>query len=248
MRGKSSRRMPRPRRKSPIAWATATSPTSSTPSARATARRHGDSSAAPLPGEPHADIDCMVVGAAADAAVVAQVDLGRRGDVGLGLEADHGGIARRRGAEHGEGIARRAGEGRGDRPAGVGELVLPAQPDRDVELALVAETDRASEIGADGGALRVRRLLRDVEAERLCATFAERVLRHARNLEVAERRDGRGSGSIDAHLASALDLAEELVGAGRAGGGALLQAGDQDLALQLVAVIGVARESVDVEA
>ena len=32
------------------------------------------------------------------------------------------------------------------------------------------------------------------------------------------------------------------------GGGALLQAGDQDLALQLVVEVGVARESIDVEA
>jgi hypothetical protein len=58
----------------------------------------------------------------------------------------------RRGAGHGEAIAGRAGEGRGDRPAGVGELVLLAQPDREVELLLVAEADRASEVGADGRA------------------------------------------------------------------------------------------------
>jgi hypothetical protein len=48
-----------------------------------------------------------------------------------------------------EGVAGRPGERRRDRPAGVGELVLPAQPDRDVELALVAEADGAPEIGAD---------------------------------------------------------------------------------------------------
>ena len=69
----------------------------------------------------------MIVGAAADAAVVAQVELGRGGDVGGGLQADDGAVTRRRRAEHGEGVARCAGEGRGDRPAGVGELVLPAE-------------------------------------------------------------------------------------------------------------------------
>ena len=78
--------------------------------------------------------------------------------------------------------------------------------------------------------------------------FAERVLRHARDLEAAERRDGRDGRRVDADLVAALDLAEELVGAGRAGGGPLLQAGDQDLALQLVAVIGVAGQRIDVEA
>ena len=97
-------------------------------------------------------------------------------------------------------------------------------------------------------ALRVRRLLRHVEAERLRARFAERVLRHARDLEAAERRDGRVGRRVDAELVAALDLAEELVGAGAAAGGALLQAGDQDLALQLVVEVGVARQSIDVEA
>src|SRR5580704_13391111 len=78
MRGKSSRRMPRPRRKSPIAWATATSPTSSTPSARATARRHGDSSAAPLPGGPQVEL-----------ALVAEADRARE----IGADVFHVSIA-----------------------------------------------------------------------------------------------------------------------------------------------------------
>jgi invasion protein IalB len=122
------------------------------------------------PAHAQADIEGVVVGAAADPAVVAQVDLRRLGDGGHGLEADHGGIARRRSAEHGEAVARRAGEGR-DRPTGVGELVLPAKTGREAEFALVAEADGASEIGADGGALRVGDLLRDVEVERLGARF-----------------------------------------------------------------------------
>ena len=201
--------------------------------------------AAVSPAEAHAEIDGVVVGAAADVAVVAQVDLRRRGDGGGGLQADHGGIARRRGAEHGEGVAGRAGEGRGDRPAGVGELVLPAQPNREVELALVAKADGTSEIGADGGAQRVGGLLRHIEAERLCARFAERILRHARDLQAAERRDAGRSRRVDVDLVAGLDLAEELIGAGAAGGGALLQAGDQDLALQLIVEIGVAGEGVD---
>ena len=78
--------------------------------------------------------------------------------------------------------------------------------------------------------------------------FDEGVLGHARDLEAAERRDGRGGGGIDAHLVAGLDLAEELVGAGAAGSGPLLQAGDQDLALQLVVEVGVARQRIDVEA
>jgi hypothetical protein len=106
--------------------------------------------------------------AAADPAV-AQVDLGRFGDGGDGLEADDGGIARRRCAEDGEGVTRRTGEGRRDRPAGVGQLVLPAQADRDVELLLVAKADGAPEISADGGAQGVGGLRHDVEAERLRA-------------------------------------------------------------------------------
>jgi hypothetical protein len=70
------------------------------------------------------------VGATADAAVVAQVDLRRGGDGGAGLQADDGAVTRRRGAEYGETAARRAGEGCRDRPVDVGELVLPAQPNR----------------------------------------------------------------------------------------------------------------------
>ena len=118
-----------------------------------------------------------------------------------------------------------------------------------MDLLILAEADRAAEIGADGGALRVGGLLCDVEVERLRTRFVERVLRHARDLEAAERGDGCRRGSVDAHFVSAFfDLAEELVGPGRAGGGPLLQAGDQDLALQLVAVIGVAGQRIDVEA
>ena len=70
-------------------------------------------------------------------------------------------------------------------------------------------------------------------------------------LEIWKRPNGvmRGGGRrIDAELVAGLDLAEELVGAGAAGGGALLQAGDQDLALQLVVEVGVARQRIDVEA
>ena len=61
----------------------------------------------PLPAHAQADVERVVVGAAADPAVVAQVDLRRRGDGGGGLEADHGSVARRRGAEHGEAVAGR---------------------------------------------------------------------------------------------------------------------------------------------
>jgi hypothetical protein len=75
--------------------------------------------------------------------VVTQVDLRRRGVLGGSLKADDGGVARRRGAEHGEGVARRAGERGGDRPAGFSELVLPTETDREVELLVVAEADRA---------------------------------------------------------------------------------------------------------
>src|SRR5260370_1845759 len=139
--------------------------------------------AADSPAEAHAEIDGVVVRAAADAAVVAQVDLRRRGDGGAGLEADDSGVARRRGAEHGEGVARRAGEGRRDRPAGVGELVLPAESNLEVELALVADADRACEIGADGGALPVGVLLRTGAPNGLRAPFTEPVLRPARNLK-----------------------------------------------------------------
>ena len=85
----------------------------------------------------------MIVGAAADLAVVAQIELGRVGDVGPRREADHPPrVALRRGAEHREGGSRRAGERRRDRPAGVGELVLPAQAKRQIERALVTEPIR----------------------------------------------------------------------------------------------------------
>src|SRR5580704_12641105 len=51
----------------------------------------------------------MVVGAGGDLAVVAQVDLRRRGDGGGGLQADDGRVAQRRAAEHDKGVTRRAG-------------------------------------------------------------------------------------------------------------------------------------------
>src|ERR1700730_2953218 len=176
---------------------------------------------APLPAHAQSGHKGVVVGAATDAAVVAQVDLRGRGDGGGGLEADDGGIACRRGAEHGEAVAGRAGKGGRDRPAGVGELVLPAQAEGEVELALVAEADRTPEIGADGGAQRIGGLLRDVEAERLRTGLTERILRHAGDLQSPERGDGRGGRRVDVHFISALGLAEELVGAGCAGGGSL---------------------------
>src|SRR5580704_2201441 len=50
----------------------------------------------------------MVVGAGGDLAVVAQVDLRRRGDGGGGLQADDGRVAQRRAAEHDKGVTRRA--------------------------------------------------------------------------------------------------------------------------------------------
>ena len=72
--------------------------------------------------------------------------------------------------------------------ADVGELVHPAQTDREVELALVAEADRAAEIGADGGALRVGGLLRHVEAERLRARTREKAF--CVTLEIWKRPNG----------------------------------------------------------
>jgi hypothetical protein len=105
--------------------------------------------------------------------VVTQVDLRRRGVLGGSLKADGG----------------------GDRPAGFSELVLPTETDREVELLVVAEADRAPGIGTDRGALRVGGLLRDVEAERLRARLAERILRHARDLKAAERRDVAEAGA-----------------------------------------------------
>ena len=69
-----------------------------------------------------------------------------------------------------------------------------------------------------------------------------------RDLQAAERRERRRGRRVDADLVAGLDLAEELVGAGAAVGGARLQAGDQDLALQLVAGIGVARQRIGIEA
>jgi hypothetical protein len=88
--------------------------------------------------------------------------------------------------------------------------------------------------GAPANAAVIGRPVSANSAERLRARFAERVLRHARDLQAAERRDGRGRRRIDVDLVAALGLAEELVGAGRAGGRARLQARNQDLALQLV--------------
>src|ERR1043165_8902643 len=120
-----------------------------------------------LPAHAQADVQHVVVGAAADRAVVAQVELGRCSDGGGGLEADHGAVAGGRGAQHGEAVAWCPGEGGRDRPGGVGALVLPAETKCEIELALVAEADRTREIGADRGALRVGGLLRHIEVERL---------------------------------------------------------------------------------
>jgi hypothetical protein len=50
----------------------------------------------PLSGEAHANVQSLIVGAAADLAVVAQVELRRRGEGRGGREADGGGIALRR--------------------------------------------------------------------------------------------------------------------------------------------------------
>src|SRR6266851_8686135 len=146
----------------------------------------GDSTA-PLPTEAHAEIEGVVVGAVADLAVVAQVELRRRGNGGGGREADGGGIALRRRAIDGEGVGRCASEGRRDRPAGVGVFVHPAQAQVEAERALAAQSDGARQIGAQGGAQRGGGLRRHVEAERLRARFAETVLRPARRLEAAER-------------------------------------------------------------
>src|SRR3984957_7883719 len=52
--------------------------------------------AAESQAEAHAEIDGVVVRAAADAAVVTQVDLGRRGESGAGQQADDGAVAHRR--------------------------------------------------------------------------------------------------------------------------------------------------------
>src|SRR5882757_11028073 len=200
-----------------------------------------------LPADAHADIEGVVVGTGADLAVVAQVELGRVGDVGHGREAQHRSVALRRGAEHRERGAGRAGEGRRDRPAGVGIFMQPAQPERQVEVALVAEPNGAGEVGAERRAHRRGGLLRDVEVERLGARFGEAVLGHTQDLQAGERCDRRGGRLIDADPVAGLDLAEELVGPGAAVGGARLQAGDDDLALQLVVEVGVAGQRIDIE-
>src|SRR3954447_6815747 len=83
--------------------------------------------AAASPGHAQSGGEGMVVGAAADLAVVAAVEVDALRDARLGREAERRGIALRRGAEHGEGIARRAGERGRDRPARVGMLVHPAK-------------------------------------------------------------------------------------------------------------------------
>jgi len=88
------------------------------------------------------------VGAAADPAVGAQVDLGRIGDGGGGLQAERGAVACRRGAEHGEDVARRSGEGRRDRPAGVGELVLPAESNNVNGPTMLASVARCAACGS----------------------------------------------------------------------------------------------------
>ena len=94
----------------------------------------------------------MVVGARSDLAIVAEEQGGRRGDRRRRGEADHGGVAQRRGAEHGERVGRCAGEGRRDRPAGVGELVQPAKTAPMVvrsELVVCRATLRLSELAPD---------------------------------------------------------------------------------------------------
>src|SRR3954464_10816324 len=68
------------------------------------------------PRHPEASGKRMVVGAGADLAVVTEIEAGGGRDRGAGGKADDGGIALRRGAEHGEGSPRGAGERSGDRP------------------------------------------------------------------------------------------------------------------------------------
>src|ERR1700738_3682859 len=79
------------------------------------------------------------------------------------------------------------------RPVSANSCCQPSRTARSSLRSLPRPIETA-EIGADGGALRVGGLLRHVEAERLRARFAERILRHARDLEAAERRDRRGRG------------------------------------------------------
>jgi hypothetical protein len=111
------------------------------------------------------------------------------GDGGARREADDRGIPRRRGAIDGErGAGRAAGERGSDRPAGVGEFVLSAEPQREVELALVRQPDAAGELRAEHRAQRVGGLLCNVEVERIGAGLGEGILRCGRELQPAEGR------------------------------------------------------------
>ena len=110
-----------------------------------------------------------------------------------------------------------------------------------------AERDGARDVGAKRGAQRVRRLLLHVQAQGVGAPFAKAVLVDVHHLQARERRDACRRRRIDRHLVAELDLAQELVRAGRAVGRALLQALNRHLALQLVARIGVARQHVGIE-
>src|SRR5260370_37266687 len=172
----------------------------------------------------------MIVGPAADLAVVAQVGLVGGGGGRGGGEADGGGIAARRRAKGGEGGGGGAAEGRRDRRAGVGVFVDPAQAEVETERALVGQADGDRQIGAERRAQRGRGLRRHVEAERLRARFAKTVLRPARRLEAAERGDRRGRRRVNRHRGAGRDLAEELAGAVAAGGGARVQEVEDELA------------------
>src|ERR671912_2044592 len=116
----------------------------------------------------------------------------------LAWKAEHDTVARRRGTVDGEAVARGAGEGGADRPAGVVVLVQPAQPQRQCQLARAAERQLARQLRADGRAQRVGALLRDIEAERVGARFGEGVLRDALHGHAGEWRQAglRGSGPV----------------------------------------------------
>jgi hypothetical protein len=101
----------------------------------------------------------MVVSAVANLAVIAEIDRRRRGDGGGSREADDGAVTLRRGTIHREGSAGRPGESRRDRPAGVGELVLPAQAKGEVDLTFIGKPDGAAQVGAQKSIPRARKRL-----------------------------------------------------------------------------------------